>query len=208
MYCCDGKAEFSTDITSVFSVTQSSRNHFNADFMPKRHVLLLLLSVLKSFVLDNTCQNYDSFIQGFFYKFILLFYFHKLKFEKIKNIYFVYFFILLWNKAFMVVNVINNCLINVAYQFLFFKWLISEDTYTQTYIYVFGKTWWWWEIMTEFSCSCELYLKYLHQKHLHLLYRNENNTSDQMLKTLQKLGLTLAHTQTSKEKCLSLYITL
>ncbi len=70
MYCCDGKAEFSTAITSVFSVTQSSRNHFNADFMPKRHVLLL--SVLKSFVLDNTCQNYDSFIQGFFYKFIFV----------------------------------------------------------------------------------------------------------------------------------------
>ncbi len=53
--------------------------------------------------------------------------------------------------------------------------------------------------MTEFSCSCELYLKYLHQKHLYLLYRNENNTSDQMLKTLQKLGLTLAHTDKKKK---------
>ncbi len=58
--------------------------------MPKRHVLLLL-SVLKSFVLDNTCQNYDSFIQGFFYKFILLFYFYELKFEK-KNIFILFIF--------------------------------------------------------------------------------------------------------------------
>ncbi len=90
MYCCDGKAEFSTAITSVFSVTQSSRNHFNADCMPKRHVLLLL-SVLKSFVLDNTCQNYDSFIQGFFYKFFILFYLYELKFEK-KKIFILFIF--------------------------------------------------------------------------------------------------------------------
>ncbi len=43
MYTCDGKVEFSTSITPVFSVTCSFRNHSNW--------LICTLSMLKTFVL-------------------------------------------------------------------------------------------------------------------------------------------------------------